>query len=122
MNQLKTARPLLITLALLCFALLPHAQAVVPPPDGFYPGLNTAEGQNALLSLTTGQGNTAAGWLSLRNTTTANFNTAIGAATLVLNTADQNTAASTGALFLNTIGFQNTANGAFRALAQHRRQ
>jgi hypothetical protein len=36
MNQLKTTPPLLITLALLCFALLPRAQAVVPPPDGFY--------------------------------------------------------------------------------------
>jgi hypothetical protein len=29
-------------------------QAVVPPPDGGYPNFNTAEGQNALFSLTTG--------------------------------------------------------------------
>ncbi len=44
--QLQTTPPLLITLALLCFGLLPKVQAVVPPPDGGYPGFNTAEGQN----------------------------------------------------------------------------
>ena len=58
--QLKQTAPLLlITLTLYCFALLPQAQAVVPPPDGGYPGLNTAEGQNALFSLTTGIANSA---------------------------------------------------------------
>ena len=46
--RLKTTPPLLITLTLLCIGLLPRAQAVVPPPDGGYPGFNTAEGQNAL--------------------------------------------------------------------------
>jgi hypothetical protein len=48
--QLKTTSPLLITLALLCFGLLPGAQAVDPPPDGGYgpPAYgagNTAEGE-----------------------------------------------------------------------------
>ena len=43
--QLKTTPLLLITLALLCFGLLPTTQAVVPPPDGGYPGGNTAEGK-----------------------------------------------------------------------------
>jgi Chaperone of endosialidase len=108
--------PILIIFALVCFALLPIAQAVVPPPDGGYPGLNTAEGQKALFSLTTGQGNTAVGWFTLESLTTGNFNTAIGAAALVLNTGDQNTATGTAALFLNTTGFQNTANGAFALL------
>src|SRR5947207_13183067 len=42
----------LVTLTLLSFALLPATHAVVPPPDGGYPGGNTAEGQNALFSLT----------------------------------------------------------------------
>ena len=57
--RLKTATPpLLITLTLLCFGLLPRAQAVVPPPDGGYPGFTTAEGQSALLNLTTGAANT----------------------------------------------------------------
>ena len=39
---------LFVLFALGCFALCPCVQAVVPPPDGGYPGGNTAEGQNAL--------------------------------------------------------------------------
>jgi hypothetical protein len=89
------------------------AQAVVPPPDGGYPGFNTAEGQNALKNLTTGSGNTAVGWYSIFGATTASFNTALGAGTLALNTADQNTATGAGALLSNTIGENNTASGAF---------
>src|SRR6266487_4665938 len=38
---------------------LPKAFGVVPAPDGGYPGFNTAEGQKALFSLTTGVGNKA---------------------------------------------------------------
>ena len=34
----KTITPRLL-ITLLCFGLLPQAQAVVPPPDGGYPGL-----------------------------------------------------------------------------------
>ena len=98
---------------LLSFALLPTAQAVSPPPDGGYPGGNTAEGQTALLSLTTGGFNTAIGFLSLRSNTTGAFNTAIGAGTLLANTADEITAIGAGALFSNTTGIFNTATGAF---------
>ena len=111
--QFKTTPRLLITLTLLCFGLLPKAEAVVPPPDGGYPGGNTAEGQAALLSLTTGGFNTAVGFLSLRSNTTGSFNTATGAGALLANTADSNTATGTGALFSNTTGSNNTANGAF---------
>ena len=68
-----------IFLALVCFGLLPQMQAVSPPPDGDYPGGNTAEGFAALLHLTTGGYNTAVGILSLRNDTTGGYNTAIGA-------------------------------------------
>ena len=50
-----------LALALAWFALSPPAQAVTPPPDGGYPGFNTAEGDNALFSLTTGTNNTATG-------------------------------------------------------------
>ena len=62
---------LLITLALACFVLspAPNAFGVLPAPDGGYPGGNTAEGQNALLSLTAGAFNTAIGFLSLRSDT-----------------------------------------------------
>ena len=49
------ARLLSILLTLLSLSLAGHkSQAVSPPPDGGYSGNNTAEGQNALLSLTTG--------------------------------------------------------------------
>jgi Chaperone of endosialidase len=104
---------LIIPLVLVCFALLPGVQAVVPAPDGGYPGGNTAEGQNALFSLTTGGFNAAVGFLSLRSNTTGQFNTAIGAGTLLANTADQNTATGAGALLSNTTGSNNTVNGAF---------
>ena len=110
--RLKTIAPrLLITLALLCFALLPRVQAVVPAPDGGYANFNTAEGQNALFSLTTGAANTAVGWFSLESTTTSNFNTALGAGTLLSNVAESNTAIGAGALLFNTTGEANTAAG-----------
>ena len=105
--------PLLIAAVLACFGLLPKTEAVVPPPDGGYPGGNMAEGQAALLSLTTGGFNTAAGWLSLRSITTGSFNTAIGAGTLLANTGDGNTAAGAGALLSNITGGANTADGFF---------
>ncbi len=99
--------------ALACFALSPpNTFGVVPTPDGGYPGLNTAEGQNALLSLTTGSANTAVGWFSLKSDTAGGFNTALGAGTLAANTGDQNTATGAAALFSNTTGTFNTANGA----------
>jgi hypothetical protein len=109
--QLKTASSPLVALALLGFALLPGAQAVVPPPDGGYPNFTTAEGQNALFSLTTGAANTAVGWYSLFSETTGSFNTATGTGALLFNTADQNTAFGAAALLFNTTGFQNTAVG-----------
>jgi len=104
---------LLVVLVLVSFAISPMAQAVVPAPDGGYPGGNTAEGHAALLSLTTGRFNTAVGFLSLRSDTIGSFNTAVGAGTLFANAADNNTAAGVGALFSNTIGTRNSAMGAF---------
>jgi hypothetical protein len=92
-------------------------QAVVPPPDGGYPGGNTAEGQSALFSLTSGGFNTAVGFVSLRSDSTSSFNTAVGAGTLFANTADQNTATGAGALFSNNTGAANTADGAFALFA-----
>jgi hypothetical protein len=114
--QLKKAAPMFVV-ALVCFGVLPTMQALSPPPDGGYPGGNTAEGQAALLSLTTGGFNTAVGFSSLRSDTTFSFNTAIGAGALFANTADQNTATGAGALLSNTAGGQNTANGAFALIS-----
>ena len=102
---------LLIALVLVCFGLLPRAQAVVPPPDGGYPNFNTAEGTNALFSLTTGAANTAVGWSSLSTNAAGSFNTATGAGALLFNTADQNTAFGAAALLFNSIGTENTAVG-----------
>ena len=109
--QNKTTAPLLIALALLGFPLSPTAQAVVPAPDGGYPGRNTAEGQKALFSLTTGTDNTAVGYLSLERLTTGGLNTGVGAWALTLNTADNNTACGGAALLFNGIGPNNTAVG-----------
>ena len=108
------------TFFLVLFALLTYfattlgVKAVVPPPDGGYPNFTTAEGQNALLSLTSGAANTAVGWFSLKSVTAGSFNTGVGAGTLVLNTGDENTAIGTAALLLNTAS-GNTAVGS-RAL------
>ena len=97
--------------ALACLAFIQNARAISPAPDGGYPGGNTAEGQNALFSLSSGTYNTALGFSSLRSNTTGNLNTAIGAGTLLLNTADQNTATGAAALLSNITGSANTANG-----------
>ena len=110
-NTIFTA--ILFTLALLCAAAAPKAFGVVPAPDGGYPGGNTAEGQAALFSLTSGAYNTAVGMLSLWSNTEGQFNTAIGAGALLLNAAEQNTATGAGSLLNNTAGVYNTANGAF---------
>ena len=125
--------PVLITVAVVCFALLPKAHAVVPPPDGGYPGGNTAAGTDALLNLTsgawntalgaealndntTGGGNTATGFQALLNNTTGNHNTAYGVQALFNNGSNQpkgsdNTATGYRALYLNTDGEKNTATG-----------
>ncbi len=102
-----------VTMTLTCLALSQPALAVVPSPDGGYPGGNTAEGQAALFGLTSGTYNTAVGFFSLRSNSQGSFNTAIGAGTLLLNTANENTATGVGALLSNTTGPENTANGAF---------
>jgi hypothetical protein len=108
---------LFVALLLICFALSQTGQAVSPPPDGGYPGANTAEGQNALLNLTTGTGNTAVGWYSLQGVSDGTFNTGVGAGTLALNFFGvSNTAVGAGALFLNSGGVANTATGTFALL------
>src|SRR5437762_5042406 len=110
LQVMKTSIRLVLTLlTFLCLAAVgPKARAVVPAPDGGYPGGNTAEGQNALLSLTIGGFNTAVGYLSLRSNTNTSFNTAVGAGTLLASTAHENTAVDAGALLSTITGSPNT--------------
>src|SRR6266567_5847237 len=115
--KFKTSTLFLIPLVLVCFALLPRAQAVTPEllpapaPDGGYPGFNTAEGFNALLSLTSGQLNTAFGFAALKSDTTGGFNTAVGGQALKSNTGSGNTAVGANALVSNISGSENVAVG-----------
>jgi hypothetical protein len=101
---------LLIPLILVCFAVLPQAQAQVCE-DGCNSSLfNTFQGDDTLLFNTTGLGNTAFGWRSLFSNSTGNFNTAMGPS-LILNHGDNNTAVGTAALLLNDTGLENSAVG-----------
>src|SRR6266478_2656914 len=101
-----------IPLVLGCFALLSTLQALTPAPDGGYPNGNTAEGEDALFSLTTGFDNVAIGYEALFNNTTGIENTGSGYRALYSNTTGtRNTATGNGALSRNTTGGHNTADG-----------
>ena len=95
---------------LVCFPLLLKAQAGPQVP---LPGLNTADGDHALFSITTGtRKHSTGGWRSLSSDTTGSFNTGLGAGTLALNGPDDsNTAVGTATLLLNAGGASNTAVG-----------
>ena len=102
-----------LVFALGWLALSPVARAVSPPPDGGYDRFNTAEGTDALFSLTTlGFFNTATGFEALFSNTTGSFNTADGHTALRQNTAGEgNTATGFRALVRNTTGNGNIALG-----------
>ena len=121
-NRSPLRRGLLLTpLVLVCLALSPtqNAFGVSPAPDGGYAGNNTAEGTDALFSLTTGINNSGFGFQALSQNTSGNSNTAEGFRALWSNTSGgYNTANGDSALFSNTTGFDNTANGS-QALASN---
>src|SRR5205823_13430844 len=77
---------LLVALTLVWFALSPTARAVTPAPDGGYANSNTAEGEDALFTLTTGFGNSAIGYHALYSNTIGTGNTATGIAAPASNT------------------------------------
>jgi uncharacterized coiled-coil protein SlyX len=104
----------IISLIGVCALAVTTTRAVDPPPDGGYPGQNTAEGDSALFNLDTSQGtaNTAIGFQALFSNTTGGDNTASGYQALFSNTSgNNNTATGWIALFSNTTGALNTANG-----------
>ncbi len=96
-------------LALACLALSPLARAaVVGPPRN----ANTADGFDALRSLTTGDTDTAVGAFAMQFNTEGFFNTAIGGLALNYNTTgNANTAVGVHALINNIDGSENVAVG-----------
>ena len=103
---------LILAAGLIWSAFGPMAQAVSPPPDGGYSNGNTAEGTDALFSLTTALDNTAIGLDALHDTTIAGFNTAVGSYALESNTSGAfNTAVGAGALSSSVTAGFNTAVG-----------
>jgi trimeric autotransporter adhesin len=100
--------------ALVCFGLCQQVQSATDTPDpGPLTASNTADGQSALGTLTTGLYNSAFGFLSLLSNTDANFNTGVGAGVLLVSTASENAAVGAGALFSNVDGSDNNAFGTF---------
>jgi Chaperone of endosialidase len=104
--------PAFALFAFACFALAQNVQAVVPPPDGHYANGNTAEGEDALSSLTSGENNTALGFQALYNVTTTFENTAVGSEALLSNTVGtRNVAVGSQAQISLTNGDSNIAVG-----------
>jgi Chaperone of endosialidase len=98
-NEIMKNRNFIFTTVLLALGFFavrpaPNAFGVTPAPDGGYANGNTAEGQNALFSLTTGV-----------------YNTANGYAALYHNIGNANTATGFDALSSNTVGHNNIALG-----------
>src|SRR6266511_4067226 len=106
-NMIHTITTALLALGFAALCPTPKVFGVLPPPDGGYAGGNTAEGQSALLSRTTGLYNTAVGIYSLLSLSDGNFCTGVGAGTLLANTANSNTAIGAGTLLSNTTGEAN---------------
>ena len=116
-----------LAIALCCFALSPPLKAQCPSACGA--GGNTAVGNNALDSITTGINNTAVGKDALTADTTGQYNVAVGSGALASNTTGNfNMAVGTEALrdsnanlnlaigfrvgFMNTTGHHLTGIGA----------
>ena len=90
-----------------CVALTRPTQAA----DGGVGTRNTAEGTNALFSLSSGTDNTAIGYDAMFVTTTNSRNTASGSFALFSNKGSNNTATGYRALQSNSSGHGNTATG-----------
>jgi hypothetical protein len=112
-------------LVLLCLALSQGAHAVSPPPDGAYPGWNTAEGSGALFNITSGTFNTGVGGHALYGGTSQIANTAVGAFALTADfPGNQNVAVGQGALGNNhasgnvAVGYKALFNNGLGSFSQ----
>jgi hypothetical protein len=75
---------------------------------------NTAAGDDAMLSNTTGAANTAIGTSALSSNYAGSFNTAVGSLSMYsLNGATGNSAFGASSLFSDTSGYSNTASGSY---------
>jgi trimeric autotransporter adhesin len=105
-----TILPFLVALTLVWFALSPQARAVCQ--DACLTNSNTVQGDDALLSNTTGYSNTAIGFNALYSNTTGSLNNAIGDSALSSNTTGtENTAIGDFTMLKNITGTRNTAAG-----------
>ena len=96
--------------AFTCFALAPQARATCQ--DACLTNDNTVQGDDALISLTSGTDNTANGSNALLNNTIGIENTATGSHALYYNTTgNYNVANGDYALYSNTTGIDNDAFG-----------
>src|SRR5436190_2022806 len=76
---IKTIHLAVVGISLACLTgFAPKTFGVMPPPDGGYHDKTTAEGQDALFSLTNGNANTASGVQALFNTTVGDDNIGFG--------------------------------------------
>ena len=96
---------------LVSLAVCQQMQAQDTPDPGSVGPFNTADGDHALFSNTSGFANSAFGWYALFADTDGSFNTAIGAGALDLNNGTENTAVGVAALLLNSTGSDNNAVG-----------
>ena len=97
---------------LVSLAVCQQMQAQNTPDPGSVGPFNTADGDHALLSNTSGFGNSAFGWYALFANTDASFNTAVGAGALALNNGTEQYGSWRCGAFINTTGTDNTAVGA----------
>jgi BclA C-terminal domain len=105
-------------LTLACFGLLPKAHAQVPDdpnvpaPDATVAFGNTAFGDGALVSLTTGVWDSAFGFQALNHNTTGHNNTAMGLRSLFSNVnGNWNAGHGVYSLYRNVSGLFNSAYG-----------
>jgi hypothetical protein len=103
----------LVLVVIVWFGSVQNTYAVNPPPNGGYPLGNTAEGDDALFSLTAnGAANRPSVLMRSFSIQPATTNTAVGFVALNFNTTgSKNTALGYHALFSNQTGRANTATG-----------